>query len=205
MSLYHQHILPPLLHWACGHPGFQELRQTWIPEARGSVLEIGVGSGRNLPFYNPEQVTDYMGIDPWLSSHQLESKECPFPCRYERSTAEEIPLPDSSIETVVCTFTLCSVHSPPRVAEEVFRVLQPGGKWILIEHGRAPDPGVQRWQNLLNPVWRPLAGNCHLNRALDEKVLPTERWAWEKQESYYIQGMAKVAGFVTAGILATRA
>ena len=200
MSLYERYILPPLLHWACGHPSFAELRAKWIPHAAGTVLEIGVGSGRNLPYFVPEKMTEYIGMDPFLDPGKLERFELPFPCQFERESGEKIPLPDDSVDTVVCTFTLCSVRNPEQVRNEIERVLKPSGQWILVEHGRAPDPGIARWQDLLNPLWRPLAGNCHLNRCVEASVVGSSRWKWTSKESTYLRGLARVAGFVTSGI-----
>ncbi len=147
------------------------LRSAWIPQARGEVLEVGVGSGLNLPFYSPE-VKRVRGVDPSGELQRMARKRMPDgPIQVEfvsQSAEEPLPLPEESIDTVVVTWTLCSIPNVSRALKEMKRVLRMEGRLIFIEHGRAPDPGVVVWQDRLTPVWRRIGGGCHLNRKMDE-------------------------------------
>jgi len=167
MSWYDQHILPWLIDIACGLPMVQHKRRALVPQARGRVLEIGMGTGRNLPFYDRQQVSQLVGVDPALQMHRLaqrRSQKAGLNVELVGLSAERLPLPDDSFDTVVCTYTLCSIPDPAAALHEVRRVLKHGGQFLFCEHGRAPDPAVARWQNHLQPLWMPLAGGCHLDR-----------------------------------------
>ena len=167
MSWYDQHILPWLIDIACGLPMVQHKRRALVPQAQGRVLEIGMGTGRNLPFYDRQQVSQLVGVDPALQMHRLaqrRSQKAGLNVELVGLPAERLPLPDDSFDTVVCTYTLCSIPDPAAALHEVRRVLKPGGQFLFCEHGRAPDPAVARWQDRLQPLWMPLAGGCHLDR-----------------------------------------
>ena len=167
MSWYDRHILPWLIDIACGLPMVQHKRRALVPRARGRVLEIGMGTGRNLPFYDRHQVSQLVGVDPALQMHRLaqrRSLKAGLDVELVGLSAERLPLPDDSFDTVVCTYTLCSIPDPAAALHEVRRVLKPGGQFLFCEHGRAPDPTVARWQDRLQPLWMPLAGGCHLDR-----------------------------------------
>lgn len=167
MNWYDQHILPWLIDVACGLPMVQAKRRLLVPQARGRVLEIGMGTGRNLPFYDRSKLTQLVGVDPALQMHRLarrRSEKAGINVDLVGLSAERLPLPDDSFDTVVCTYTLCSIPDPVAALVEVRRVLKPGGRFLFCEHGRSPDPVLARWQERLQPYWMPLAGGCHLTR-----------------------------------------
>jgi ubiquinone/menaquinone biosynthesis C-methylase UbiE len=131
------------------------------------VLEIGMGTGRNLPFYDRSRITQLVGVDPALQMHSLaqrRSDQAGLDVELVGLTAERLPLPDESFDTVVCTYTLCSIPNPVAALREVWRVLKPGGQFLFCEHGRAPDASVARWQRRIQPLWTPMMGGCHLDR-----------------------------------------
>ena len=167
MNWYDRHLLPWLIDIACGMPMVQAKRQWLVPQARGRVLEIGMGTGRNLPFYDRARVTGLVGVDPALQMHRLARKrsaQAGIDVELVGLSAERLPLPDDSFDTVVCTYTLCSIPDPGAALHEVRRVLKPGGRLLFCEHGRSPDPALARWQDRIQPWWMPLAGGCHLDR-----------------------------------------
>ena len=167
MNWYDQHILPWLIDIACGLPMVQAQRRQLLPQAQGRVLEIGMGTGRNLPFYDRQRITQLVGVDPALQMHRLaqrRSARAGLAVELVGLSAERLPLPDDSFDTVVCTYTLCSIPDAVAALREVRRVLKPGGRFLFCEHGRAPDPLLARWQDRIQPYWKPLAGGCHLDR-----------------------------------------
>jgi ubiquinone/menaquinone biosynthesis C-methylase UbiE len=167
MGLYDRYVLPYLIDIACGLPMVQAQRQQLIPKARGRVLEVGMGTGRNLPFYDRSLVTALVGVDPALQMHRLarqRSRTAGIAVELMALSAEQLPTPDASFDTVVCTYTLCSIPDAAQALREMRRVLVPGGKLLFCEHGRAPDEDVRRWQARLQPLWGPLAGGCQLGR-----------------------------------------
>ena len=173
MAFYSKYILPRLIDLAMKNPATTECRSRIVPRATGRVLDVGIGSGLNLPFYGP-CVTKLWGIDP--SSELLEMtrpmlKSVPFPVELLTHSAEEIPLPESSIDTIVLTWTLCSIPDPARALREMRRVLRVGGQLIFAEHGLSPDHGIQAWQHRLNPIWRRIAGGCNMDRKIDDLLL----------------------------------
>jgi len=173
MSLYERYILSKLLDLTCGSKPVRKQREKIVPAAAGRVLEIGFGSGRNLPFYEPEAVEHVWALDPSAESwHQAEeaARSVAFPIEFVEAAAEEIPLSDGSADTVLMTFSLCTIPEADAALREMRRVLKPGGRLLFCEHGTAPDPGVRRWQNVLNPVWRRLSGGCNLNRDIPSLI-----------------------------------
>ena len=167
MNWYDRHILPWLIDIACGLPMVQARRQALVPQARGRVLEIGMGTGRNLPFYDRSKLTQLVGVDPALQMHRLAQRrraKAGIDVELVGLSAERLPLPDDSFDTVVCTYTLCSIPDPAAALHEVRRVLKPGGQFLFCEHGRAPDASLARWQDRIQPLWMPMAGGCHLDR-----------------------------------------
>jgi len=167
---YARHILPHLINVSMKNPEAARLRSVWIPKARGEVLEIGIGSGLNLPFYTSE-VRRVYGVDP---SHELQrmarkrAATLPLEVEFLLQPAEGLlPIAPESIDTVVLTWTLCSIADPQAALGEMSRVLKRDGRLIFLEHGRAPDAAILRWQDRLTPVWKRIAGGCHLNRKID--------------------------------------
>ena len=169
MRLYDQLVLPRLIDWSCGLGAITEQRERIVPRARGRVLELGIGSGRNLPLYDPEKVELVWGVDPSPELYRMaadRADEMPFPVRFFVRPADEpgLALADSSIDTLVVTYTLCTVADPVAALQEAKRMLAPDGRLLFAEHGRSPDPSVRRWQERITPVWRRVAGGCHLDR-----------------------------------------
>jgi ubiquinone/menaquinone biosynthesis C-methylase UbiE len=189
MSLYSRHVLPLLTHLAMRNKAMAAERARWIPMATGVVLEIGMGSGLNVPFYGTN-VAKLYALEP---SEQLRLMAIPratraaFPVEFLAASAEAIPLPAASVEWLVTTWTLCSIANPVAALREFQRVLRPEGRVMFVEHGRSPDPGVLRWQDWLTPVWRRLAGGCHLNRPIDRMIVEAG-FAIEELERGYIRG-----------------
>ena len=164
---YQRHILPTALDLACGLPMIGRMRQLVVPRAQGRVLEVGIGTGLNLRYYDRCRVTHITGLDPALQLHPLAQEriaQAGLPGDLVGLSAEKIPLPDASFDTVLLTYTLCTIPDPQAALLEMKRVLAPTGKLLFCEHGRAPDASVQRWQERLQPLWGPLAGGCHLGR-----------------------------------------
>jgi ubiquinone/menaquinone biosynthesis C-methylase UbiE len=173
MAIYAKYVLPRLIDLAMRNKDATRLRAAWIPHARGEVLEVGIGSGLNLPFYSRE-VQHVYGVDPSSELQQIARRRVmsgPPAIEFLSQSAEEpLPLADSSIDTVVLTWTLCSIPNASRALEEMRRVLKADGRLIFIEHGRAPDVGVGIWQDRITPLWKRFTGGCHLNRRIDELV-----------------------------------
>lgn len=173
MGLYAQHVLPRFIDLAMKNKETAQLRSAWLPHARGVVLEVGIGSGLNLPFYS-SQVRQVYGVDPSVELQRLARKRLPNgPIEIEfltQSAENHLPLTAESVDTVVCTWTLCSIPDAPKALHQMRRVLKADGRLIFLEHGRAPDPGVAAWQDRLTPVWKRVSGGCHLNRRVDELI-----------------------------------
>ena len=169
-GFYTDHVLPHLLNLAMRHQELAAYRQRIVPAAQGRVLEIGIGSGLNLPFYGAG-VETVIGLDPsspLLTMAQTRAKAAPVSML--QGTAEAIPLETASVDTVVTTWTLCSIPNVAAALADMRRVLKPGGALLFVEHGKAPDTAVARWQNRLTPLWKPIAGGCHLNRKIDTLI-----------------------------------
>jgi ubiquinone/menaquinone biosynthesis C-methylase UbiE len=172
MSFYQHHIVPHLTHFAMRQNYLVPYRKRVIGAAEGRVLEIGIGSGLNLSLYGA-RVTSVLGLEPspeLLRMARTRTSGATVPITLLDASAEEIPLDTKSIDTVVTTWTLCTISEAPRALAEMRRVMKPGGKLLFIEHGRAPEPNVARWQDRLDPLWSRLAGGCHLNRKMDDLV-----------------------------------
>jgi ubiquinone/menaquinone biosynthesis C-methylase UbiE len=166
-SWYERHVLPYLLDFACGLSPIARQRRKVVPQAAGQVLEVGIGTGLNLAFYDRGKVQKLVGVDPALEMHALarrRSQRLGLPVELLQLSAEQLPVESGSFDTVICTYTLCSVEAPDKALREVRRVLRPGGKLLFAEHGLAPDQPVARWQARLEPYWSRIAGGCHLTR-----------------------------------------
>ena len=164
---YDRHVLPYLLDLACNVRPVQQQRRRVVPQARGRVLELGIGSGLNLAHYDPAVVSEVIGVDPATQSRgRIEKRIAASRLQVQLVpvSAEKIPLPDASFDTVVMTYTLCSIDDPLAALAEVRRLLRPSGRLLFCEHGRAPEDAVRRWQERISPWWQRLAGGCHLDR-----------------------------------------
>jgi ubiquinone/menaquinone biosynthesis C-methylase UbiE len=164
---YERSVLPYLINLACGVKPIRRQRMNLIPQAEGRVLEVGMGSGLNMPFYDRARVRSIVGVEPSLRMHRLAMRrirDAGVEVQLMGLSAEKLPAADASFDTVVTTYTLCTVPDPVAALTEMRRVLVPGGKLLFSEHGRAPDAGVRRWQARLNPLWSKVAGGCMLDR-----------------------------------------
>lgn len=164
---YDRRLLPYVIDLACGLKPVRLQREKIVPLAAGRVLEIGIGTGRNLRHYDKSRVAKLVGLDPALQMHRLARKRIAragLDVELVGLSAERIPLEDASFDALVMTYTLCSIAEPVAALKEMRRVLKPGGKLLFCEHGRAPDESVRRWQDRLTPYWKKIGGGCHLNR-----------------------------------------
>ncbi len=173
MGFYAKYILPRLIDLAMRNKDTARLRAEWIPHAHGEVLEVGIGSGLNLPFYSPE-VRRVYGVDPSVELQQMalnRAGKSPVEVEFLPQSAEEpLPLPNASIDTAVVTWTLCSIPNPSEALQQAKRVLKPTGRLIFVEDGRSSDPSVVVWQDRITPVWKKIGGGCHLNRKIDDLI-----------------------------------
>jgi ubiquinone/menaquinone biosynthesis C-methylase UbiE len=190
MSWYARRVLPWVIDKACRSSEIREERERWVPRARGQVLEIGVGSGLNLAFYDRNRVERVIGIDPsaqLLARASERAKTAPVPVELVTGSAELVPFPDASFDSILTTYTLCSVDDVPRVLGELRRVLRPNGELIFVEHGVAPDPGPRRIQRLLTPAWSRFGGGCRLDRDVPA-VLAAARFVSSDLTTGYTNG-----------------
>jgi ubiquinone/menaquinone biosynthesis C-methylase UbiE len=190
VSFYQRRILPRLIDFGMRRKPLLRLREDLVAGVRGQVLEIGVGSGLNLPFYQRD-LEGLCGLDPspeLLAMARNQAAWVHFPVSLAEGRAEELPLDDHSVDSVVMTWTLCSVADPARALAEIRRVLRPGGCLVFIEHGQAPEAGVRGWQDRLTPLWRRLAGGCHLNRPIGQLIEASGLGLAELETGYLVQG-----------------
>ena len=204
MGVYERFILPRLIDVGCGSKPVRKQREKVVPLARGRVLEIGFGSGMNLPYYEPQQVEHVWALEPSREMWQRAAEEVrstSLPVELVEATAEEIPLTSATADTVLVTFTLCSVPDAIAALSEMRRVLKRGGRLVFCEHGAAPDRDVRRWQDRLNPVWRRFSGGCNLNRPIPDLI---RQAGFEVQElsTMYIPG-PRIASFNYWGVATT--
>lgn len=206
MGFYRRHILPHLINAACGSRPIAKQRAKIIPEAQGEVLEIGFGSGRNLPFYDPARLTRLIAAEPEPGIRALGAaaiKASGLPVELRADPAEASSLPDASVDTVVCTYTLCTVHAPLAALAEARRVLKPGGRLLFCEHGLAPDPDVARTQRRIEPVWSRLGGGCRLTRD-PLALLAQAGFAVQRPQAMYLPGTPRFGGYNSWGAAIVR-
>jgi ubiquinone/menaquinone biosynthesis C-methylase UbiE len=172
MGFYENHILPHLINLAMRQRNLAAYRGRVVAAAEGNVLEVGIGSGLNLPFYSAN-VGRVIGLDPspnLLVMARRARASFSLQVEFIEGSAESIPLQSASVDTVVTTWTLCSIPNPSQALREMRRVLKPGGHLLFVEHGRAPDANVRWWQDRLTPAWKRVGGGCHLNRAIGSLI-----------------------------------
>lgn len=201
MNLYDRYVLPLVLDACCGMKDIQAERALLVPRARGKVLEIGIGTGRNLPFYDRAKLTSLAALDPadqMNAKAEKRAKEAGLDVEIVTLSAEQIPAPAATYDTIVCTFTLCTIPDAVKALHEMKRVLKPGGELLFCEHGLSPDASVARWQNRLTPMWSPMAGGCHLNRDV-RAMLAAGGFVPTQIESHYLKG-PKPLVYVTRGV-----
>jgi len=192
---YERHLLPYMIDIACGLRPIREQREKVVPLARGQILEVGIGTGLNLRHYDPRKVTKLVGLDPALAMHRLAKKrmrKAGLAVELIGLSAERIPYADASFDTVVLTYTLCSIPDAVAALREMRRVLKPGAQLVFCEHGLAPDESVRRWQRRLNPLWSRLGGGCQLDRDVPA-LLAAAGFRSSDLESAYLPGPRPLA------------
>ena len=202
MNFYDRHLLPRLIHCVCGCPVIDHLRRQVVPAARGQVLEVGFGSGLNLPHYDRSRVEAVWALEPSAAMRQLAAPRVAaagLTVRWIDLPGESLALPDHSVDSVVITFTLCTIPDPAAALAQMRRVLRPEGKLLFCEHGAAPDAAVRRWQDRLNGGWRRLAGGCNLNRD-NAALIAQAGFRLDAVHSAYLPGAPRFAGFNTWGV-----
>lgn len=190
MGIYRRVLLPRILNLACGSKPTMKQREKVVPLAAGRVLEIGIGSGLNLPYYAAGRVEHLWGLDPSPEMWALARKKLgtlAFGVEFLEASAEEIPLEDGSADTVLITYALCTIPDVHCALREVRRVLSPGGRLVFCEHGLAPDENVRRWQERVNPLWRRIGGGCNLNRPIPG-LLERAGFGIRRMDTMYLPG-----------------
>lgn len=173
-NFYERKVLPKLCNYCCGSKPIEKQRKKVVPHAKGVVLEIGMGTGLNLPYYDKNNITNIIGLDPSKESNKF-AKELAdknnIDIKFLQSGAEEINLPDQSIDTILITYTLCTIPELRPSLDEIKRVMRKDGKVLFLEHGKSPDKRVRKFQNFLNPVWGKVFGGCNLNRDIPSLLI----------------------------------
>lgn len=201
MGFYDDRVLPRLMNLMMANAGVTLEREKALAGVSGEVLEVGFGSGHNLPWY-PAGVRKLVAIDPSRAGAKLARERianAAFPVELMPVPAEELGAPDQSFDSVVSTFTLCTIPRPAVALEQMRRVLKPDGKLFIVEHGLSGDPGVQRWQHRLNGIQRFMCGGCNLNRDI-RRLVSEAGFAFDRVDQYYLDGAPRFAGFLTRAI-----
>lgn len=199
---YEANVMPRLITCACSQGQVMKRRAAVVPLAQGDVFELGCGGGINHEFYDARAISSYAGIDPHeglLAAARDAAQAKGWAADLRQGRGEAIPFADASFDCVVCTFTLCSVDDPARVMHEMRRILRPGGKALFLEHGRAPDSEVLTWQERIEPVWKRLAGGCHLTRPISA-ALAGAGFAVEPLGEGYTPKTPRFAGWMEWGV-----
>lgn len=197
MGLYEKYVLPRFINCACGMQPIMRQREKVVPLARGRVLEIGMGSGLNLAYYDKSKIEMVYGLEPADEMRELAEprvRSAPFKVEFIDLPGENIPLPDKSVDTVVTTYTLCTIPDAAKALQGMRRVLRPDGLLLFCEHGAAPDAGVAKWQNRINPFWKPIGGGCNLNRPIPA-LLRDAGFRIESLEEMYLPGTPRFMGY----------
>jgi ubiquinone/menaquinone biosynthesis C-methylase UbiE len=200
MGFYQDQIVPLLINLAMRNKKTLAYRRRVVPAAEGRVLEIGIGSGLNLPFYGPG-VRQVIGLEPSPKLLAMARRAAGAPAgavELLKGSAESIPLDRASVDTVVTTWTLCSIPDAAGALAEMRRVLKPGGRLLFVEHGRAPEPNVVWWQDRLTPAWKRVGGGCHLNRAIAE-MIEGAGFGFDRLETGYMRGAPRAMAFMYEG------
>ncbi|POP54606.1 class I SAM-dependent methyltransferase [Zhongshania marina] len=201
MGFYDNKILPVIIDKACSMASIMDLRKKVVPLARGVVLEVGMGSGINLALYEPDNIDFVWGLEPsegMRKKAQRNLDKSSIEVKWLDLRGEDIPLDSNSVDTVLLTYTLCTIPDWQRALEQMHRVLKPNGKLLFCEHGLAETSAVQNWQHRVTPVWKKLVGGCHLNRPIAESITSCG-FTINKLETCYAEGVPKIAGFMYYG------
>ena len=196
-SLYEKYLLPKMLDCCCSTKPINYQRNKVVPHAKGKILEIGIGSGINIPFYKKSQIEKLYGLDPSEElnhmAHKVASQNS-LDVEFLLSGAEEIPLPSNSIDTILITYTLCTIPDLNSSMSEMKRVLKDDGNFLFCEHGIAPDQNIIKWQNRINPVWGKLFGGCSINRDIPD-IIKSSGFKLNKLNQMYLPGTPKIVGY----------
>jgi ubiquinone/menaquinone biosynthesis C-methylase UbiE len=201
LSFYHHYIFPTVLDLVMSSRRLRAPRDRTLAAARGRILEIGFGTGMNLTHY-PPTVRRIEAVDPDLDLDRYSQpriRKAAIDVDFHHLDAEHLPFEDARFDTVVSTFTLCTIPDVVHALGEIRRVLKPGGQFLFLEHGRAPDQSVARWQDRLNRAWRPVAGGCNLNRPVTALVAGAGL-AVGSTQSYYLKSTPRFVGYLTEGL-----
>lgn len=196
-SLYDRIVLPRLLKCACSAPPVMKQRAKVVPLAEGRVLELGIGMGLNLGLYDADKVESVTGVDPAAELRAIAEaapRDPRLAVKVENGTAEALPFEAGTFDCVVCTFTLCSVHTPVEALAEARRVLKPGGRFLYCEHGLSPDAGVATWQRRIEPLWKRLCGGCHLTRPVTSAIAAAG-FTIRRSDAMYLPRAPRFAGW----------
>ena len=197
MGFYDRRILPRVINCACSTKPIVKQREKVVPLATGTVLEIGIGTGLNLPHYDASKIERVIGLDPSQESWKLAGERAAhldFDVEFIGLPGEQIPLDDNSVDSVLVTYALCTIPDPVAALHGMARVLRPGGQLIFCEHGRAPDSNVSKWQDRINPVWYKFFGGCNLNRDIPQ-LLEAGGFDVVDLQTSYLPGTPKIAGY----------
>ena len=202
MGFYDKYILPKFLNCACGSKPINYQRNKIVPLAKGVVLDVGIGSGLNIPFYNKSKIDYLYGLDPSEELIKLAkpvAKKNEFEIEFLQCGAEAIPLPDNSIDTVLITYTMCTIPDIKLSNSEIMRVLKTEGQLLFCEHGLAPDKNIAKWQRRINPIWNKIAGGCNLNRDIPN-LITSSGFKILNMEEMYLPSTPKFAGYNYWGV-----
>ena len=202
MSFYDKYILPKVLNCTCASKPIRYQRDKIVPLAEGVVLDVGIGSGLNIPFYNKSKINYLYGLDPskeLLDIAKSVANEENLEIEFLECGAESMPLPDKSIDTVLITYTMCTIPDVALSNSEIMRVLKDDGKLLFCEHGLAPDKNIAKWQKRINPLWGKIAGGCNLNRDIP-KLISSSGFKISNMEEMYLPSTPKFAGYNYWGV-----
>jgi ubiquinone/menaquinone biosynthesis C-methylase UbiE len=202
LSFYNKYILPKVLNCACASKPINYQRDKIVPLAEGVVLDIGIGSGLNIPFYNKTKIKQLYGLDPskeLLDIAKSVAKKENLEIEFLECGAESIPLLDKSIDTVLITYTMCTIPDVALSNSEIIRVLKDDGKLLFCEHGLAPDKNIAKWQERINPLWSKIAGGCNLNRDIPN-LISSSGFKISNMEEMYLPSTPKFAGYNYWGV-----
>jgi len=196
-TAYENYVLPKMLNCCCSTKPISYQRKKIVPEASGTILEIGIGSGLNIPYYQKSKINKVIGLEPSEQLCKMAKKTADdnnFSIDFLVNGAEEIELPSNSIDTILLTYTLCSIPEPYIALKEIMRVMKSDGRILFCEHGIAPDEVVQKWQNRINPLWGKLFGGCNINRDIPN-ILKNGGFKINSLDKMYLPSTPKIVGY----------
>jgi SAM-dependent methyltransferase len=201
MGFYERVIMPAFISCACSAKPIMRQRAKIVPRASGEVLELGMGAGSNIPYYDTAKVARVRAVEPNANMRERASavaREASLPVEIMEGVGESLPFANQSFDCVVCTYTLCTVSDVASTLAEAKRVLKPGGRFLFCEHGLAPDAGVAKWQRRIEPIWKPIGGGCHLTRDAVEAIR-SAGFKVTDHENMYLPNTPHVVGWTEWG------